>query len=145
MDHEPSERRCDHDDDVMCTDRFFDQTLTAHLCRVRLKQFIADKRHWVFAVTPECLPFLLRLKELCAEHDIDDVNVLHLNSLPIAPLLVCIPRHQLSLDELAEVADFSAGSREAYERQPYIAISHLNSEVVNQAVSNWINLDHLLS
>jgi hypothetical protein len=144
MEHEPSEFSCNHDADVMCTDSFFDKTLSAHLCRVRLHQLMDGKRHWVFAVTPECLPFLLRLKQLCAERDIDDVNVLHLNSLPMAPTLVCIPRDTLALDDLSDLVDVSAASREAYERKDYIAITRLNTDVVNQALSNWLYLDHLV-
>jgi hypothetical protein len=145
MDHEPNERQCDHDADVMCTHTFFDQTLSAHLCRVRLHQFIDGKRHWVFAVTPECRPFLLRLQQLCTERDIDDVNVLHLNSLPMQPLVVCLPRDQLALDDLTDVVDFSAGSREVYESQAYITITSLNVNLLEQAMSKWVNVDHLLN
>jgi len=71
--------------------------------------------------------------------------VLHLNSLLMAPVVVCIPRQQLDLDDLADMVDFSAASREVYESRDYITISTQNADVVNQAVSNWIQLDHLLS
>jgi hypothetical protein len=147
MDHEHSEesRPCDHDDDVMCTHLFFDRTLNAHLARKRLQACMEGKQHWIFAITPECAPLLLKLCELCAERGAAGIDVLHLSPLPMAPALVCIPRDTLALDDLADLVDFSAASREAYERKDYIAITRLNTDVVNQALSNWINLDHLVN
>jgi hypothetical protein len=148
MDHEHPERQhgCDHDDDVMCTHRFFDKTLRAHLDRQRLHTVMDAKRHWIFAITPECGPLFLKLQQLNAERGaMQDVEVLTLPTLPMAPILVCVPRDQLSLDDLADVVDFNRGSREVYESKAYITISTVNTDVVNQALSNWINLDHLLS
>jgi hypothetical protein len=146
MNHEAPERRhtCDHDDDVMCTSRFFDSTLRAHLDRQRLHEYMDTKRHWIFAITPECGPLFLKLRELCAERGIEDLDILAV-PLAIMPIFVCIPRDQLSLDDLTDFVDFSAASREAYESKNYITITSLNTDVVTQALSNWINLDHLLS
>jgi len=146
MDHEPSERRrtCDHDDDVMSTSRFFDQTLRAHLDRQRLNAYIEAKRHWIFAITPECGPLFLKLRELCVERDIEDLDILGV-PLAMMPILVCIPRGKLSLDDLDDLVDFSTASREVYESKDYITITSLNVDAVTQAVSHWITLDHLLN
>jgi hypothetical protein len=146
MDYEPSKPQhpCDHDDDVLCASRFFDRTLRAHLDRQRLQRCIDAKRHWIFALTPECGPLFLRLRELCEARGIEDLDILGV-PLTMLQILVCIPRDKLALDDLADLVDFSAASREVYESKDYITITSLNLDVVNQALSNWIHLDHLLS
>jgi hypothetical protein len=144
MDHEPSEPHCDHDDDVMCPSRFFDKTTRAHLDRQRLNVCIAAKQHWIFAITPECGPLFLKLRELCLERGLDHLDILGV-PVPMLPILVCIPRDTLALADLTDLVDFSAASLEVYESKDYITITSLDTDVVTQALSNWIHLDHLLS
>jgi hypothetical protein len=140
------ERECDHDDDVMCASRFFDKTLCAHLDRQRLHAVVKAKKHWIFAITPECISVFLRLQQLHAERGaMQDLEVVTLPSLPMAPILLCIPRDKVFLEDLTDLVDFSKGSLEAYESKAYITITSLGTNALNQALSNWINLDHLVN
>jgi hypothetical protein len=146
MDYEPPEHcgPCDHDDDVMCTHRFFDKTTRAHLDRQRLHACMASKQHWIFAITPECGALFLRLRQLCLERGVEALDILGV-PLPMLPILVCIPRETLDLDDLTDLIDFSAASREVHESRDYIIITSLKTEVVTQALAHWVNVDHLLS
>jgi hypothetical protein len=147
MDHEHPWRPspCDHDDDVLCAHRFFDGTLRQHLDRRRLHAFIDGKRHWVFVVTPECLAVVRRLTELCAERCGEDGAPMLMTTLPMLPLFVCFPRDQLALEELADLVDFTQGSREAYEGRDFIVITTLNPPLLHRVVSQWVHVDHLLN
>jgi hypothetical protein len=147
MDHEPAGRRrpCDHDRDVMCPSRFFDQTLRTHLDRQRLHACMDGKTHWVFVVTPECTDLMQKLAELCVERCGAAGAPMLVTALPTMPMFVCFPRDQLALEELADFVDFSQASREDYERKDFITITSLNNHLLNQVVSTWINVDHLLN
>jgi hypothetical protein len=146
MDRERHEhhKKCEHDANVMCTNYFLDHTTHTHLDRQRLHAFIDGKQHWSFAITPECGSLFLRLRELCLAHDVENLDILVV-PLAMMPIFVCISRDKLALSDLTDLVDFNMGSREAYESKEYIAITSLNVDVINQALSNWIYLDHLLS
>jgi hypothetical protein len=148
MDREHPERgdQCDHDDDVMCTSRFFDKTLRAHLDRQRLCAIMDNKQHWVFAITPECTSVFLRLQQLHRERGaMRDVDVLTLPGLPMTPIFVCVPRDQLSLEDLGDVLDFNNGSRELYESMAFITVTTLDPKLLGEVASQWVHVDHLLN
>jgi hypothetical protein len=147
MDHESAGRRgpCNHDADVLCHRRFFDQTLRAHLDRQRLNAFIDGKQHWVFVVTPECLAVVQRLAELCVERCGEAGAPMLVTALPMLPMFICFPRDHLALDDLGDLVDFTRGSREVYESQAFIVITSLNQAALGRVVSQWIHVDHLLN
>jgi hypothetical protein len=128
----------------VCPSHFFDRTLRTYLDRQRLHTCIDGKQHWIFALTPECGPLFLRLRELYAERGGEKIDILNL-ALPMMPIFVCIPRDTLDLDDLTDLVDFSAASREVYERKDYITMTSLNADLVAQALSHWLQLDHLVN
>jgi hypothetical protein len=66
------QRACNHDDEVMCHQVFFDHTTRGHLARARFKAMLEARTHWVIGVTPDCASYALRLEMLhrqrCGEH-----------------------------------------------------------------------------
>jgi hypothetical protein len=147
MDHEPSEHphQCNHDADVMCHSRFFDRTLRTHLDRQRLNALMDAETHWVFVVTPKCGELILKLHALYVERCEAEHVPVFMTMLPMMPMFICFPRDKLALDDLADLVNFTMGSSEAYESKDYIIMTSLNNDLVNQVVSQWISVDHLVN
>jgi hypothetical protein len=137
---------CDHDDEVMCTHTFFDQTTNRYLARRRLVKLIHARTHWIVAVTPECMAYAYRLGGLHQERCGDPMTYLVMRDLPMAPMLCTLPKAKVSYDDLIGVIGQIQGtSREVVEGKEWILLTSDDVEARMHAIDRWIATDNLLN
>jgi hypothetical protein len=136
---------CDHDDEIMCHHVFFDQTTTAHLDRRRFRAMLEARRHWVIAVTPDCVFYALRLEMLHRQRCGVNMLTLCIHDLRINPLMCLLPRGQFSLDDILHVMGGIGTSREVIESKKWILLTSGDVDAYQEAINLWINVDAVLN
>jgi hypothetical protein len=142
-DYEPPE--CDHDDDVRCNHLFFTWSTQGHLARRTLVNTIKARRHWVIAVTPECIArgsaLVQRYQEQCG----DRMRMMVIHDLNPTPVVYLLPKDRVSLDDLVGVLAELAPSREVIEGREWILLTSAYVDEWRQAIERWITTDNLLN
>jgi hypothetical protein len=146
MEHEDYEpRECDHDDDVRCNHLFFSWSTQGHLARRKLVHTIKARRHWVVAVTSECMSRAYALAKLYQERCDDTLTTMAIRDLSPTPVVCLLPKDQVSLDDLMQVIGHQPESREVIEDRDWILLSSAHFNEWTQAIERWITTDNLLN
>lgn len=146
MDYEGHEAHaCNDDDDVRRNHLFFSWATHAHLTRRTLVKTIEAHQHWIIAITPECMSRASALAKLYQERCGNDISMMMLRDLSPTPVLLALPRDQVSLDDLIDVVPELELSREAIESPDWILISSDYPKEWKEAIEHWISTDHLMN
>jgi hypothetical protein len=134
-----------HDPEVMDNHQFFSRDVSTHLARKRLTDLFDAKTHWALAITPECMTLIWQLGQLHRERCGEGIDLLVLRSQPMRPIVCTLPRDQFTLDDILELIGPVPCSREVLEEKAWITLSSVEVEAVMDAVTTWVNVDHLLN
>ena len=129
-------------DDCRDNQDFYSRDLWGHLARAELRRLIHDKRHWIFAGTPDTYLLIERLHMLKhASCDDDCQGVLSIASLPWRPALIMLPKDRVSYADLQDVFGELPDPEAELAAKDFVCLSAYETTTMRQAIARYFRLD----
>lgn len=138
-DHEPM-----GEDECLHHKRFLQHEVQVHLQRQKLKDAMARKDSWIFAMRGDCVELAVKMSRLHAERTGECIDMALACCLRGSPAFLIFPKEHLAYYEIEELFDIEvADSKEAAEKCGYFVISVDSAQELRVMLSRWEHQDHL--